>query len=170
MHSAIDAHAGAMARRRVWLSAALAAALSLAGCASLSMRDPPRVFLVGIDPLPGAGLELRLAVKLRVQNPNDAPIDFDGVALDLEVRGLAFASGVSSQRGSVPRFGETVVSVPVTVSAFALVRQAFAWSQGNRGKLDFVVRGKVSTPGAIDARFTASGEFDWPVGLPGAGS
>ena len=77
-----------------------------AGCSQLPLRDPLRISLVGIEPLPGQGLELRMAMKLRVQNPNDTPVDFDGVALEVDLRGLSFASGVSDQVGSVPRYSE----------------------------------------------------------------
>ena len=43
--------------------------LALVGCAQLPMSDPVKVSLVGIEQLPGQGLELRMAVKLRVQRP-----------------------------------------------------------------------------------------------------
>src|SRR5512137_2444309 len=92
------------------------ATLLAAGCASLPKHDPLQVTVAGIESLPGEGMELRLLVKLRVLNPNDAPVDFDGVALNLDVQGKRFASGVSDEVGSVPRFGEAVVQVPVTVS------------------------------------------------------
>ena len=36
------------------------------------------------------GAELRLAVKLRVQNPNEEAVEYDGAALDLEVNGRAW--------------------------------------------------------------------------------
>ena len=49
------------------------------GCAALQGRDPLNVSVAGIEPLQGEGLELRLLVKLRVQNPNDAPVDYNGV-------------------------------------------------------------------------------------------
>lgn len=101
-------------------------AASLGACASLSNRDPLRFDLVGLEPLPGQGLEVRFAVKLRVQNPNDSAVSFNGMALDLDVNGQPLASGVSDQSGSVPRFGETVLSVPVSISAFSVVRQAWA--------------------------------------------
>ena len=68
----------------------LAAALLLAACASLrARRDPLQVTVAGIEPMQGQGMELRMLVKLRVQNPNDAPIDYDGVSLKLEVQGGA---------------------------------------------------------------------------------
>ena len=89
---------------------ALVAALA-AGCAGLPGRDPLRVAVVGIDALDGQGLELRLAIKLRVQNPNDSAVEFDGAALELEVNGKPLATGVSDQRGSVPRYGEAVLTV-----------------------------------------------------------
>ena len=62
-------------------------------CASLQGRDPLQVTVAGMDPLPGEGLELRMMVKLRVQNPNDAPIDYNGVAVAIDIQGKRFASG-----------------------------------------------------------------------------
>ncbi len=138
-----------------------------AGCASMPGRDPLNVTLAGFDSLPGEGMEVRMAVKLRVQNPNDAAVDFDGVALNLELRGQDFASGVSDVKGTVPRFGETVVVVPVTVSAFAMARQVYSFATGDRGKLDFVARGKLAGSGFGGTRFESKGEFDLPAGLGG---
>ncbi|WP_321793184.1 LEA type 2 family protein [Caballeronia sp. J97] len=142
------------------------AMLALGGCAVFN-RDAMRVSVAGIEPLEGQGLEMRFAVKLRVQNPNDAPVDFDGVALDLDLNGRAFASGVSDQRGTVPRFGETVVSVPVTVSAFSVARQAFGFASGNTvSKVSYTARGKLAGGAFGGARFSDSGYVD----LPGLGA
>jgi LEA14-like dessication related protein len=141
--------------------------LLLAGCASLSGQEPLRVTLAGVESLPGEGMELRMAVKLRVQNPNDAPVDFDGVAVSLELRGMDFASGVSDTRGSVPRFGETVLTVPVTVSAFAVARQVISLASGDNPKVEFIARGKLSDGSFGGARFESKGSFDLPAGLPG---
>jgi LEA14-like dessication related protein len=141
--------------------------LLLAGCASLSGQEPLRVTLAGVESLPGEGMELRMAVKLRVQNPNDAPVDFDGVAVSLELRGMDFAGGVSDARGSVPRFGETVLTVPVTVSAFAVARQVISLASGDNPKVEFIARGKLSDGSFGGARFESKGSFDLPAGLPG---
>ena len=55
-------------------------------------RDPLKVTVAdGIEPLQGQGMEMRMMVKLRVQNPNDAPVDYSGVAVDMEVQGKSFA-------------------------------------------------------------------------------
>ena len=107
-----------MNRRRCaqWLMLG-AAAWTLAGCASLLGREPVRVNVVGIEPLRGEGLEARMALKLRIINPHDTAITYDGLSVELEVRGQHFASGVSNARGEVPRFGEALITVPVSVSA-----------------------------------------------------
>ncbi len=89
-----------------WL-AAIAMLVALAGCQTLTDPEALRVAVVGVDPLPGHGMELRFAVKLRVQNPNNLSVDFDSLAVDLELDGEHIASGVSDQRGTLPRFGET---------------------------------------------------------------
>jgi LEA14-like dessication related protein len=149
-------------QRRLILSVLPVAAL--AACAGLPGSDPLNVSVVGIEALPGQGLELRLAVKLRVQNPNDRPVDFDGVSLNLEVRGSDFASGVSPERGSVPRFGETVIVVPVTVSAMSMLRQAYGLSQGGNNQIDYLLRGRLAGSGFGGVRFESRGAFELPMG------
>ncbi|WP_244817011.1 LEA type 2 family protein [Caballeronia sp. Lep1P3] len=154
------------ARSRFFLvMLAFFAVLALSGCAGLLTRDAPRVNVAGIEPLEGQGLEMRFAVKLRVQNPNDTPIDFDGVALDLDVNGRAFASGVSPQRGTIPRFGEAVVSVPVTVSAWSVARQALGFASGDAvTKVSYVARGRLAGGPFGGARFSDQGTIDFPTG------
>jgi LEA14-like dessication related protein len=149
-------------RRRAWALLLIVGPLLLQGCAA---RDPLKVTVAGIEPLKGQGTELRMMVKLRVQNPNDAPVDYNGVALDMEVQGQSFASGVSDEAGSVPRFGETVISVPVTIAAFQMVRQAFALIQGGDvRKLQYEMKGKLSGSGFGANRFSSKGEFEMPTG------
>ena len=146
----------------------LSCVVLLAGCAGLPGSEPLMVTLAGVESLPGQGMEVRMAVKLRVQNPNDAPVNFDGLAVSLELRGMDFASGVSDAHGSVPRFGETVLVVPVTVSAFAVARQVISLATGDNPKVEFVARGKLSDGSFGGARFESRGSFDLPAGLAGA--
>lgn len=136
-------------------------ALSLASCAIFSQRDPLNVQVAGIQPLPGEGLELRMAVKLRVQNPNDMALDYNGVALDLEINGRRLASGVSDERGSVPRFGETVLTVPVTISAFSAARQALGLAEHiGMDEVPYVLRGKLAGGLFGTQRFVEKGTLD----------
>ncbi|MEW6691133.1 MAG: LEA type 2 family protein [Pseudomonadota bacterium] len=146
--------------RLLSLLAATLLALTLAGCASLAGRDPLRVELVGIEPIEGQGLELRLAVKLRLQNPNDGAVEYDGTALELEVNGQTLATGVSDQRGSVPRYGESVLVVPVSISAMNAVRQALVFTDGKpREAVPYVLRGKLAGGAFGAVRFTKEGSI-----------
>jgi LEA14-like dessication related protein len=112
-------------------------------------------------------MEGRFLVRLRVQNPNEQPIEYDGVALELDVRGSRLASGVSDERGTVPRFGEAVIAVPVSVPATALVRQALGFATGDRSKVDYRLRGKLAGPAFGGMSFESSGEITLPAGLAG---
>lgn len=128
------------------LCAAVAGApLLLGGCTSLPGMEPPRVHIVGVERLRGEGLELRLALKLRVQNVGSMALTFDGVAVDLDVNGRRLASGVLSEGGTVPRYGELVLTMPVTVSATAAVRQMLGLMDGSaQAELPYVLRGRLS--------------------------
>lgn len=97
---------------------------SVVGCSLLPQRDPVSISVVGIEPLPAQEVELRFAIKLRLQNPNETPIEYDGVAVNLDVNGRPLASGVSSQHGRIERYSEDVLVVPVSVSALTALRQA----------------------------------------------
>ena len=129
-------------------SAALTAlfAIALPGCASLGLGEPLKVTLAGIEPLEGEGLEARFLAKVRLQNPNDKPIAFDGCAVDVDLNGKSFASGVSDARGEVARFGEGLVEIPITVPGSAIVRQALGLFTGDRSKATYLSEG-FSTPG-----------------------
>jgi hypothetical protein len=153
--------------RRAWCRwlAAMGAGAALGGCAGLGGRDGVRVSVVGLEPLPGEGMEVRMAVKLRVQNPGDTALDYDGIAIDLELRGTAFASGVSGERGSIVRFGEAVLTVPVSISAFAMLRQALRVASGETARIDYTLRGRLAGPGFGGMRFASSGEIDLPKSL-----
>jgi LEA14-like dessication related protein len=154
---------GALPRRRLLGAVPLLALSGLAGCAALPGREPVKVSLAGIEPLPGQGLELRLAIKLRLLNPNDTPIDFDGVFVELSIRGSEFASGASGDKGVVPRFGEAVLTLPVTVTAMAVVRQLIGLATGDRTRVDYRLRGRLSGGLLGSVSFRDEGEVDLPA-------
>ena len=137
------------------------------GCASLQPID---VIMAGVEPIQGQGLELRMLVKLRIQNPNDLPLDFNGVSVQMDVQGKRFATGVSDAVGSVPRFGETIVSVPVSISVFRVLRQAMdVVTNEYRGKLEYEMTGRLAGPAFNSVRFNSKGEFTLPAELFGSG-
>jgi LEA14-like dessication related protein len=138
----------------------LGAALTLSSCANLPGRDPVQVTLADIETLPGEGMELRMLVKLRVQNPNDTPLEYSGVYVKLDVLDKTFATGVSDARGSVPRFGESIVSVPVTASMLRVAVQALGMLGGKPvDKISYKLEGKLDGPAFGSTRFNAQGEL-----------
>lgn len=142
-------------------------ALTVVSCASLAPRDPLQVTVADIESLPGEGLELRMLVKLRIQNPNDAPVEYDGVYLKLDVQDKTFATGVSDEHGSVPRFGESLISVPVTASALRLALHTFGLVSGKPlDKISYKLEGKLAGPAFGSTRFQSQGE----LALPGTAS
>lgn len=137
--------------------------LTLSACALFQGRDPVTINVIGIDPLPGQDLELRMAVKLRVQNPNETPIDYDGLALNLEVNGQPLAAGVSNQHGRIERFSEEVLVVPVSITAFSVLRQALGLSRtSSLDGMPYEVRGKLAGGAFGSVRFRDRGTFELP--------
>lgn len=137
--------------------------LTLPACALFQGRDPVNISVIGIEPLPGQELELRMAVKLRVQNPNETPIEYSGVALNLEVNGQPLAAGVSDQHGSIGRFSEQVLVVPVSITAFSVLRQALGLSRmSSLDGMPYEVRGKLAGGVFGTQRFSDRGTFELP--------
>ena len=140
-------------------------AFGLAACALLQPRDPVNISVIGIEPLPGQELELRMAVKMRVQNRNEAPIDYNGIALNLEVNGQPLAAGVSDQQGHIGRYDEAVIVVPVSITAFSFLRQAYGLGKVDSLQgLPYKLRGKLAGGPLGTVRFTDEGKLDLPKG------
>ena len=144
----------------------LALIVALSACATLANRDPLTIAVAGIEPLPGEGLELRLAIRVRIQNPTDTPLDYTGAALNLELNGRRLASGVSSAVGTVPRYGEAVLTIPVTISAFDMARQVLGFAKANAADdrdVRYRVRGKLEGGVLGTRRFSSDGTFELPA-------
>ncbi|MFA7504972.1 MAG: LEA type 2 family protein [Burkholderiaceae bacterium] len=150
---------------RIGAAVLLGCMVLLAGCAHLSGREPVEVIVAGIEPLEGQGMEARMLVKLRLQNPNDQALSFNGIFVRLDVEGQRFATGVSDQVGSVPRYGETVIGIPMSVSMLDLARQAMDALGGRpRDKLAYELSGRLDGEGFAGLRFHSTGELSLPAG------
>ena len=154
-------------RARFHVFAAATLLFGITGCAT--MPDPLDVTVAGIEPLQGEGLELRMLVKLRVQNPNDKEIVFNGASVKMDVLNKSFASGVTDMSGTVPRFGESLVEIPITISAFRMARQVLGMVGGGPiDKVQYEMSGKLQTGGMSPVRFSTKGEFELPTAATGA--
>jgi LEA14-like dessication related protein len=142
-------------------AASAAVLLGVAGCAAFPSSDPLNVSVAGIEGLPSEGMEIRLAVQVRVQNPNDAAVEYNGVALTVDVNGKKLASGVSDETGTVPRYGESVLTIPVTAPLFAMVRQGLSFlTDSTPDELRYEVKGKLEGGLFGTKRFSDTGTFN----------
>jgi len=140
----------------------------LSGCATLQGGNGANVQVVGLEALPSEGLEVRFALKLRVQNPNESALAYDGMSVSLDLDGRGLANGVSNVTGEIPRFSDAVLTVPVSISAFSVVRQLFARMGGAEGEgalnqpIAYSLTGKLGAAGgSIGAvRFSSKGDLN----------
>ena len=137
---------------------AIAVGLSaFAGCSTLDSRDPLQVSVAAIEPIQekGDGMELQMLVRLRVQNPNSTPIDYDGAYVKVEVQDRTFATGVSDVGGTLPGFGEALVEVPVTIPMLRMVRHFIGMADDPPSEqIRYSMSGKLGSH-----RFNTTGEF-----------
>lgn len=155
--------------KRGWVLLALALALS--GCAGWPPREPLGVTIAEFTPLEMSVLEQRYAVEVRLLNPNDTEIAFDGVAFDLEINGQPFAKGVSNQGGVVPRFGEALIDLQVVSGLQHILRQIVELQKGERTGFTYRIKGSLHSPGLLGSMpFSTTGELAFPLGGEKPGS
>ncbi len=137
----------------------------IGGCAAFQPADPLDVTVAGIESLPSEGLELRMSVRLRIQNPNDRQIDYDGLSVRLIVLEKTFATGVSDQRGTIPRFGTEVIPVAVTISPLRVAWNTvgFLINDNRSDKVHYELEGKINRVGFGSMGFRTDGELRLPV-------
>jgi LEA14-like dessication related protein len=129
----------------------------LAACATPSA--PPQVNVASVQPIEAGGMELRFVARLRVQNPNQAPLEFSGATAELKLYGKVIGTGVISVSGYVPPLGETFVDIPITVSGIGDVRQAIGLYGAPNRKLDTVLTGRLAGSRFDNLNFEWRGEL-----------
>lgn len=144
-------------------AALLGILIASVGCAGVGPGfEPPEVYLIGLEPLPGQPMEQRFAVTLRVLNPNDSELHIDGVDFTLDVNGSRLTRGVSNQQLRVPRLGEASLRLVATTSVLELLRQVVNLSEAR--ELGYELRGRfflANSPLRLD--FERKGSFGDPI-------
>lgn len=146
--------------------------LGLSGCAAVGMGDfdEPQVELAGLTPIAGSGMEARFLVSLRIVNPNSIPLEVDGMAYDVFIRGNKLLSGVSNEPLRIEAYSETTADLEVAAGMFgslALLRDLI--SNPPDGGLPYRLNAKISRKGLIGAiRVTREGNINLDSALGGA--
>ena len=132
--------------------------LLISACAALGGIDtPPRVNLVDLRPADMTLFEQRYLVKLRISNPNDAPLEIRGMDYSIDINDQEFADGVSDKKFTVPPYGESVVEVTLASSLLQLIEQFRKLDQRGRLVLDYRLTGHMSIAG-LPTRYPFSHE------------
>lgn len=138
--------------------------LALLGACAAPPKTPLMVNVASVQRIEGAAMELRFNARLRVQNPNDAPVNYDGAAVELRLmNGATIGTGVTPGGGSVPRLSETMIDVPITVSQLGEVRRAIGLYGAPDRKLDVALKGRLSGSAFDVLGFEWRGELALPL-------
>ena len=108
-------------------SGVLCGFLFLTACHSMTAMpvkpESPEVLLVNITPLDTTMFEQRLQVDLRVRNPNNFDLEVTGLDFTLHLNDQRLARGLTNKASTIPRLGDSVVSVETTTSTLDVIRQ-----------------------------------------------
>lgn len=97
---------------------------ALSACSGF-LRDVvrPEVYLAGIQPLESGLFEQRMRVDLNVVNPNDFGVTVSSLDFVLNVNDSRLVTGRTSDSVTIPRRGESIVSVTARTGVVQIVRQ-----------------------------------------------
>ena len=131
--------------------AALALAVALLfGCAGVEDAIPPRISLANLSLERPGLLRQDLILDVRVGNPNNFDIPIEGLTLQLDIDGQAFAEGYSNERLTVPRLGEAAVPMRASADTLSIIRQIM--SLGQRQEIRYRISGFAYVGSAIASR------------------
>lgn len=138
--------------------------LVIAGCATLSGLETPRVNISNITPQDMTLFEQKFLVQLRIQNPNDVPLEVKGMTFSLDLNGKSFATGLSNQQVTIPRFGSEVVEVEVFSGLTGILKQFQTFAAGGPPRFTYRLRGKayLDKPASLTLPFDEQGEIELP--------
>jgi LEA14-like dessication related protein len=138
--------------------------LALAACAVTQPRlEPLSVTLADIHPAQIGLLEQEYAVRIRVQNPNNADVRIDGLSYQIDLNGDLFAKGVSRQSTSVEPFGEVVLDATAVGNVGSIVNQFVKMQKsGPPESFSYRLKGKLAS-GQLSLPFDSQGKIELPA-------
>lgn len=108
----------------------LAVLCLLSGCAGLAPSfEEPGVTLADIQIREIKTLETAFLVQLRVMNPNDVPMEIQGLNCEIELDEKQFASGVQGKQQTIEPFGSALIPVEVYASVLDMVNSVIGLMQ-----------------------------------------
>ena len=138
---------------------------SLVGCASMRHgMESPRINISNVTPREVTFFEQVFDLELRIQNPNDSPLEISGLAFDLELNDRRFATGVSKQSLFVDRLSSGVIRVEALTTLWGFIQQVAEYQRTKAPRVAYRLKGNlfVSSP-SFKLPFDDRGEIQIPV-------
>lgn len=133
--------------------------VGLSACAGLNNFQTPEARLSDMRMLQSSLLEQRILTTIAISNPNDAPLEVDGLRFKLEINDRPFATGMSGERVTVPRFGRAEIPAEASVALLDIFRQVMALPE--REDMTYRLSGTLFLTGMLHR----SADFEWKGGL-----
>ena len=120
----------------------------LFGCATMNLDyEEPSVELVSFKALPVNGFEQNFEIGLKLTNPNNFELPFNGISYQLSVAGETLAHGVAANIPTAAAYGVSRFVVPVSTSLMGGIKviKALMVNQGQdisyqlKAKLDIAI-------------------------------
>lgn len=104
--------------------ALLAAAAMLVACSGKGdpAFEPPVLSLSSFGLVPSEGKAPRIAIGLRVVNPNGTPLRMRGLSYAVSLEGYRMITGVTSRLAEVPPYSETEIELNSPIDLISSIR------------------------------------------------
>jgi LEA14-like dessication related protein len=120
----------------------------------------PEVSVMNVVPLQLEGFESSTRVDLRISNPNEFPLEINGLRFALEINDRRFARGQTDEVVEVPRLGDARVSLVVRSGLGDMIRQI----TGMKDSLSYRISGDLFLKNPYDRKLAfgyESEELRW---------
>ena len=140
-------------------------ALLMFDCAGLyQSMERPRINIANVIPRDIKLFEQVFDLELRIQNPNDTPLEINGLAFELELNDKRFATGVSNQSLVIDRLSSDVIHVQAITTLVGFLRQVAEYQQTKDPRVTYRIKGSIySGSTGTKLHFDDSGEIKIPI-------
>lgn len=111
----------------------------LAACASLSPIDKPDVAITSLALGPNSGMQQRLNIGLRLDNPNNFALNLGALRYNVSLAGNDVATGRFAEGVSLPANDWVDIVVPVDINLFSGLGLLRTIMSSSTAELDYVL-------------------------------
>ena len=105
--------------------------------------------LVNVTPVEGTAFEQRVAVVLRLTNPNNEDLAIEGMRFTLDLNEQPFTRGVSDESVVLPRLGEETIEIIATTTLIDLMRQVNVLAKRQDLDFPYFIEGRIFLDGSL---------------------